>query len=96
MDIVDVVPISDLRVRQQEVLGKIQKGPVVLAQRSRPGAVLLSWQRWRELVDELELLPDTVEAANTRTRLGGGEDTTINAEDYIASRGGTVSVAPES
>ena len=37
-----IVPISEMRTDQANVLAKMEKAPVVLAQRSRPRAVLVS------------------------------------------------------
>ena len=51
-----IVPISDFRIRQAEVLTKLQKGPVFLAQRSKPAAVLLSVQDYDYMQAELKRL----------------------------------------
>lgn len=44
-----IVPVSELRNKHSEVFGMLLKGPVVLAQRSRPAAVLVSVEQWNEL-----------------------------------------------
>ena len=51
-----VVPISDFHVRQTDVLTKLANGPVILAQRSRPAAILVSVLEWDKMVAELKRL----------------------------------------
>lgn len=48
-----IVPISDLKLHHAQVLGRLTKGPVVLAQRSRPRAVLVSIEEWNKRAEEL-------------------------------------------
>lgn len=48
-----IVPISEMRTDQANVLAKIEKSPVVLAQRSRPRAVLVSIDQWDAMATEL-------------------------------------------
>jgi prevent-host-death family protein len=57
-----IVPISDFRIRQAEVLNKLDKGPVFLAQRSKPAAVLVSMDEWDKLQAELKWLRRQQEA----------------------------------
>lgn len=51
-----VVPVSDLRTRHVETFHLLKDGPVVLAQRSRPAAVLISFEDWDETARELARL----------------------------------------
>jgi prevent-host-death family protein len=51
-----IVPITDLRIKHAEVLRMLHKGPVILAQRSRPTAVLVSVEEWDRQADELKRL----------------------------------------
>jgi prevent-host-death family protein len=44
-----IVPVSELRNKHGQIFGLLHKGPVVLAQRSRPAAVLVSVEQWNEL-----------------------------------------------
>jgi prevent-host-death family protein len=53
MNLPQITPISDMRIRIGEVMGKLQKGPVILAQHSRPAAVLVSIADWEKIADEL-------------------------------------------
>jgi prevent-host-death family protein len=51
-----IVPISDFHIRQSEVLTKLGNGPVILAQRSKPAAVLLSVRDFDQMQTELKRL----------------------------------------
>ncbi len=51
-----IVPISDMKVDQGAVLAKLDKAPVVLAQRSKPRAVLVSIKQWDAIAKELRQL----------------------------------------
>jgi prevent-host-death family protein len=52
----DVVPVSELRGRHKEIFQKIEDGPILLAQHSRPAAVLVSVADWNAREKQLELL----------------------------------------
>ena len=55
---IEVVPISDLRHRQNELLAQLVKGPVILTQHGRGAAVLLSMQQWQEISECLRSQAD--------------------------------------
>ena len=59
----EVIPISDLRLRQREILARLGQGPVVLTQHGRAAAVLISPEEWNHLIEALEDLQDAAEAA---------------------------------
>lgn len=48
-----IVPISNFRIDQDSILSMMDKGPVILAQRSKPRAVLVSVEQWDAIVDQL-------------------------------------------
>jgi PHD/YefM family antitoxin component YafN of YafNO toxin-antitoxin module len=48
-----IVPISDFRLYQDRVLGQLDHGPVIFAQRGRPTAVLVSVAEWDKIAREL-------------------------------------------
>jgi prevent-host-death family protein len=52
----DVVPVSRLRAHHKQIFNQITKGPVILAQRSRPAAVLVSVGDWNAREKRLEIL----------------------------------------
>ncbi len=84
-----IVPFSDLRIRQAEVLEALTQGPVILAQRGRPSAVLVSIEKWNELIERLEEAEDTLEAIEVERNPEPGAD----LEEYLEKRGIDVSVA---
>lgn len=49
-----IVPISDMRNAQDEVLQKMDQEPVILAARSKPRAVLVNVDEWNRIATELE------------------------------------------
>jgi PHD/YefM family antitoxin component YafN of YafNO toxin-antitoxin module len=57
-----IVPVSDMAHKQQAVLEMADKEPVILAQRSKARAVLVSIQQWNELEARLKLLKALHEA----------------------------------
>ena len=58
----ELAPISDLRLRQSELLSRLGKGPVVLTQRGRAAVVLVDPEYWNQIVEELEDLRDALDA----------------------------------
>lgn len=56
-----IVPVTDLRLRHVEVFGLLNRGPVILAQRSRPAAVLVSLNEWDQMAGELARLRRIIE-----------------------------------
>ena len=57
-----IVPISDLRMKQVTVLNLMDKAPVILSQRSKPRAVLVSVEQWDAIAYELRNLRLLLEA----------------------------------
>lgn len=53
MQVPKVVPVSDMANRQQAVLAMADDAPVVLAQRSKARAVLVSVEEWNRRDEEL-------------------------------------------
>lgn len=58
MLIPEIVPVSDMANRQQAVLAMSDEAPVVLAQRSKARAVLVSIEEWNRREQELKLYRD--------------------------------------
>lgn len=67
------VPISEMKLNQPQVLELLTAGPVVLANRSRPAAVLVSVKQWDNTVELLEDLADTVDALRMELAIAKGE-----------------------
>jgi len=51
-----VVPISDFRIHQGRTLERMANGPVYLAQRSKPVAVLVAAEQWDQAMLRLQTL----------------------------------------
>ena len=51
-----IEPISNMVRDHKSVLSKLDNGPVILAQRSVPAAILVSIQEWDQQVKELQRL----------------------------------------
>ena len=68
-----IIPISDMKLRQPEVLGMLTNGPVVLAHRSRPAAVLVSVQQWDRLMAQLEDQQDVIDIQEVELKIATGK-----------------------
>ena len=51
-----IMPISNLRTNYNDVLTKLDSGPVILSQRGTPAAVILSALEWNRIAQELQRL----------------------------------------
>lgn len=51
-----IEPITQMQKQPNSVLTKLATGPVILAQRSRPAAVLVSVEQWDQIAKELSEL----------------------------------------
>ncbi len=61
-----VIPISELRKRQAEVLAKLEEGPIILTQHGHGAAVLVSLAQWERLMERLEDMDDALTALEVR------------------------------
>jgi len=70
-----IAPISDMRVRQAEIVEKAKEGPVVLVERgSKPALVVVSPELWSILSERLEYLEDAVAIYKKKWELATGRD----------------------
>ena len=53
-----IIGVSELRTHQKRVLEHLSGGPIVLAQRNQPLAVLVKVEQWNHLLEELDSLRD--------------------------------------
>jgi prevent-host-death family protein len=51
-----IVPVTDLRYKHNELFKRLSEGPVILAQRSKPAAVLVSVADWNQQVKQIREL----------------------------------------
>lgn len=71
----EIAPISDMRVRQIQIVEKAQRGPVVLVERgSKPALVALSPELWNAIAERLEFLEDAVAVYKKKWELATGQD----------------------
>ena len=61
-----VLPVSDLRTQAKEILETVKAQPVIITQRGRANAVLLSFDLYNEMTARLEHLEDLRDAALLR------------------------------
>jgi prevent-host-death family protein len=87
----DVVPISDLRHKQNEVIGRLVHGPVILTQRGRGAAVLMSMERWKAFERQCAYLAEAMEDAEDirvaneiEARIARGAERTYSHEEVWA------------
>ncbi|MCB0047874.1 MAG: type II toxin-antitoxin system Phd/YefM family antitoxin [Caldilineaceae bacterium] len=55
-----ITSISDLRYRHREVFARLAGGPVMIANRNTPAAMLISPEEWNAIVAEIEDLRDVI------------------------------------
>jgi hypothetical protein len=71
----EIAPISDMRVRQAEIVHKAQRGPVVLVERgSKPALVVLSPTLWNALAERIEFLEDAVAVYKKKWEVASSQD----------------------
>lgn len=83
MRVREVIPISELRKRQAEVLAALEKGPAILTQHGKGAAVLLSFDAYNRLLEELEDLQDAMDALEARQAPGKR----VSLDAYLTKRG---------
>lgn len=76
-----LVPISDIRQRQVEILASLADGPVILTQHGRAAAVMVSPAEYDRLMAQLEELQDAADAAAARREPGA-----LDFDAYTARR----------
>lgn len=75
--VIPTLPLHEVVTHAQEMLIRLNQGPVALAQGKQPVAVLLAVAEWNQLVDRLELLEDAVAVYKGRLDVALGRDEMI-------------------
>ena len=89
MNMPQIEPVTTLSRDYKTIFDKLKDGPVFLAQRSRPAAVLLSVSDYEEMLKRLEYLEDLAEIYKGKWLLVTGQETmTRLTEDEIATWAG--------
>jgi prevent-host-death family protein len=78
----EVIPISELRLRQNELLRSLSETPVVLTQHGRAVAVLLRPDDYDRLIEQIEDLHLALDAIEARQETGP----VMKFEEYLAQR----------
>ncbi len=76
--------ISDLRVKQAELLDNLATEPVLLTRQGKAAAVLVAPEQWNNLLARLELLEDSITALQAKLELLAGEDDTLSWDSVKA------------
>jgi prevent-host-death family protein len=50
----ELIPISEMRTHQAEILEQLKHGPIVLTHHSKAAAVLVDPSQWNRLLEQLE------------------------------------------
>lgn len=87
-----MAPISDLKHRHLEVFKRLKNGPVILANRSQPAAVLVSPERWNAIAEYIDDLECGIEALKVELAIAKGEDalerlTPSEIEEWLGDEG---------
>jgi len=78
----ELVPISDIRQRQNEILASLTGGPVVLTLFGKAAAVMISPTEYDHMMTALEDLQDASDAAAARREPGAS----VDFDAYLARR----------
>jgi len=62
----EMVSVSDAKVRFHELVARAADRVIILLRRSRPDAVLVSYQRWVDMLREIEDLKDRLSAYRSK------------------------------
>jgi prevent-host-death family protein len=87
----ELAPISEIRKRQNEIFVQLHDNPVILTQRGRAAAVLVSPEQWNRLIARLKDLEQALkEALDVRAvqeieaRISAGEEPILDWADVEA------------
>jgi prevent-host-death family protein len=54
----NIIPVTDLQRQAAQILGDLDNEPVIITQRGRASAVLISARRYAEIEEDLQMLDD--------------------------------------
>ena len=78
-----IEPVSNLIRNYLAIFAKLKNGPVFLAQRSKPAAVLVSLEEWTETANRLAQLEGLLASKRVVAAIDRGEMTTIKHDDLV-------------
>lgn len=81
-----MVGIGELRNNHLEVIGLLDKGPVVINSRSLPVGVLVHPRAWDRLIELIEDQQDIIDALEAKLEIATGQDeyVTLTADEINA------------
>lgn len=80
----ELTSVSEAKVRLHELVGRVGARPIVLLRRSRPEAVLVSYESWVEAQRTLEDLRDRLAVYKS---MSGAPDVRLSQEKLMAELG---------
>jgi prevent-host-death family protein len=66
-------PITTIQRHPNKVLAMLEHGPVVLASRSKPAAILVRVELWDRLIEQLEDQEDIIAALEAKLEIANGK-----------------------
>jgi prevent-host-death family protein len=66
-------PITTMQRNPNKVLAMLVNGPVIMASRSKPAAILVSVELWDRLVERLEDQEDIIDALEAKLAIATGQ-----------------------
>jgi len=86
-----IAPISDMRIRQADIVEKAKEGPVVLVERgSKPALVVVSPELWESMTERLEYLEDAAAIYKKQWELATGEETMVKIKPEMLTEGADI------
>jgi prevent-host-death family protein len=79
-----VVPVSELRNHHRRVFGLLDKGPIILAQRSKAAAVLVSVEEWDRQAKRLQELEWHEEIHRAAKAARASTEPDLDPEEFMA------------
>ncbi|MEZ4708496.1 MAG: type II toxin-antitoxin system prevent-host-death family antitoxin [Caldilineaceae bacterium] len=84
MNLPQIEPVATLSKDYKALFAKLTKGPIFLAQHSKPAAVLLSIRDYEKMVNRLNRLDAIQEAKLALERIERGELKTISHDELMS------------
>ena len=67
-------PITTIQRNPHKVLAMLDNGPIVLANRSKPAAILVSVDLWDRLIERLDDQDDIIDALEAKLAIATGKE----------------------
>jgi PHD/YefM family antitoxin component YafN of YafNO toxin-antitoxin module len=78
-----IEPVSNLIRDYRTLFAKLKLGPIFLAQRSKPAAVLVSVEQWRQIARRLAEAEGALAAKRVLAAIQGGSMGTISHDELV-------------